>query len=274
MKWVGGIYQGEWRLKEPIESDFDNRFLLVAFSSIPFGAHHRLWWKLYARVCDCRLEGLDTHKRVTVSIVSTMPFSFPPTPSSAGCRVNYYTQTPDIWLGSELLFPSFSFSLSSSMGNRILFLTWDDEIVLRRQKFCLWRLDAHQWAVRHPTIRCWKEKRVSFGWKGLAEWMPHPRYPSFLPSFLIFWFWLDSFLGAPHIFEWCTSQTHNGRAAKALFFPQQTHSPRRCSFFFFFFSFSFSFFGGWKGFLDVQGSFLSFLLFYFSFLEIYTVDLE
>lgn len=148
-------------------------------------------------------------------------------------------------------------------GNRILFLTWDDEIVLRRQKFCLWRLDAHQWAVRHPTIRCWKEKRVSFGWKGLAEWMPHPRYPSFLPS--LFCDFDFAFLGVPHIFEWCASQTHNGRAAKALFFsPTDSQSS---SMFFFFFSFSFSFFGGLRGFLDVQDSFLSFLLlFLFLFL--------
>lgn len=83
-----------------------------------------------------------------------------------------------------------------------------------------------------------------------------------------------AFLGAPHIFEWCASQTHNGRAAKALFFPP-TDSQSSSMFFFYFFSFSFSFFGGLRGFLDVQDSFLSFLLlFYFSFLEIYTVDLE
>jgi hypothetical protein len=42
MKWVGGIYQGGMKVEGTIESDFDNRFLLVAFSSIPFGAHHRL----------------------------------------------------------------------------------------------------------------------------------------------------------------------------------------------------------------------------------------
>lgn len=75
-------------------------------------------------------------------------------------------------------------------------------------------------SVGRPTSDYQMLKREkSFIWmKRAAGGMNATSTISFLPSFLILWFWLDSFLGAPHIFEWCASQTHNGRAAKALFF--------------------------------------------------------